>query len=183
MTLILAATRCEACVKSSDPVCEYVIGMKCEDFWLQRGRAGNSIPTGDATGRRIVCFAVDHSCWRLWLSRYGAKVKRSARYTPVSDKVIAFMMEVADAWDELPACIVVKGVVTVLIHINPRVGRSMLRLLLLRHQRLCWKHICSQEDSHSAPGSILSPKPSLQHFRRKHHAMPRLVAPFSSRHD
>ncbi|KAK3489478.1 uncharacterized protein B0T23DRAFT_398002 [Neurospora hispaniola] len=98
---------CDACHKSTDPVCEMSLQRPCEelgcDWSYQVSREGQMF-SGPSESDPVKCFLGEIGS--------GDGVIRSGEHRDQIAKeagVIAFEMEGAGVWDELP-CIVIKGV-------------------------------------------------------------------------
>ena len=96
-------TSCESCCSEFNPICEVATKAACEDsgcsdaYLVKRDRPGGD---GDNLALYIGCLGSGNTVMRLGKDRDRISIEYG---------IIAFEMEGAGAWDEIP-CIVVKGI-------------------------------------------------------------------------
>lgn len=107
---------CKVCYKSEDPVCGTAIESQCEDLGCANGK-GKMIERKRLELQKEVEAAgvVTPPTLAIHIGGFGTanRVLKSGEdrdRIAASRNVIAFEMEAGGVWDELPSCIVVKGV-------------------------------------------------------------------------
>lgn len=109
-----ACNICAACCNDTDPVCESALELKCanlgcsDDSLVTRTRLRKrrlSVQTDNREGPALAIHTGGVGTADTVMKSGNLRDKISKR-----DKIIAFEMEGAGVWDELPSCIVIKGV-------------------------------------------------------------------------
>lgn len=106
---------CDACQRDIDPVCEASRDMKCaelkcsDDKRVQRTRLQEREPASSESDN---CEGVPPAVHIGGVGSADTVVKSGEMRNKIAkkDRIIGFEMEGAGVWDELPSCLVIKGV-------------------------------------------------------------------------
>lgn len=105
-----ACGTCRACVSNADPVCEIALKLNCADlgcrneYLIPRDRLRER--EAGSMGNPLLVIHTGGVGSADTVMKSGDTRDRIAR----RDKIIAFEKEGAGVWDELPSCIIIKGV-------------------------------------------------------------------------
>lgn len=105
---------CRSCLFHADPVCESALELKCAELrcsdghLVPRDRLGEQQRAEHADNMRAPALVIHTG----GVGSADAVMKSGEARDRIAkrDKVIAFEMEGAGVWDELPSCIIIKGV-------------------------------------------------------------------------
>ncbi|KAF3054746.1 hypothetical protein CFAM422_013294 [Trichoderma lentiforme] len=105
---------CRACVSNAGPVCEIALRLNCADVGCRndylvprdRLREQGRVEEAGSIGTPLLVIHTGGVGSADTVMRSGEERDRISR----RDKVIAFEKEGAGVWDELPSCIIIKGV-------------------------------------------------------------------------
>ncbi|KAL6701463.1 hypothetical protein J3F84DRAFT_9501 [Trichoderma pleuroticola] len=109
-----ACDTCRACVSYADPVCERALELKCadlgcsNDYLIPRDRLRERERAEEAGSMGTLALVIHTG--RVGSADTVMKSGEVRDRISQRDKVIAFESEGAGVWDELPSCIIIKGV-------------------------------------------------------------------------
>ena len=151
---------CDACRSDLDPVCENSFELKCaelgcsDDNLVRRARLQKqrySTQEENHTGPDLAVYTGGIGSADSVMKSGNTRDKISRR-----DKIIGFEMEGAGVWDELPSCLVIKGVCDYADSHKPKGWQKYAAATAASTAKALLKDSCKAEQEFSAFGGIVS---------------------------